>query len=63
LRRIVAEGNLAVVEWRGHATSIAERPYDNDYCWVIRVEEGRIVEVKAYFDGGLVQEPFGTTES
>jgi ketosteroid isomerase-like protein len=45
VRRIVAEGNLAVVEWRGHATSVAERPYDNDYCWVIRVDGDRIVGV------------------
>jgi ketosteroid isomerase-like protein len=48
LRRIVAEGDLAaVVEWHGQATSIADRPYDNDYCWVICVDEDRIVEVRA----------------
>jgi ketosteroid isomerase-like protein len=58
----IAEGDLAVVEWHGHATSIAERPYDNDYCWVIRVAEDRIVEVTAYLDGTLVEELFRTTE-
>ncbi len=62
VRRIIAEDDLAVVEWRGHATSIVDRPYDNDYCWIIRVAEDRIVEVRAYFDGALVEELFRTTE-
>ena len=60
--RIIAEGDLAVVAWRGHATSITDRPYDNDYCWVIRVAGGRIVEVTAYLDGALGEELFRTTE-
>lgn len=62
VRRIIAEGDLAVVEWHGHATSIVDRPYDNDYCWVIRVAVDRIVEVTAYLDGALVEELFRTTE-
>jgi uncharacterized protein len=62
VRRIIAEGDLAVVEWHGHATSIIDRPYDNDYCWVIRVTGDRIVEVTAYLDGALVEELFRTTE-
>jgi uncharacterized protein len=58
----LAVGDLAVAEWHGRATSIADGPYDNDYCWVIRVAEDRIVEVRAYFDGALVEELFRTTE-
>ena len=30
--------------------------------WVICVDEDRIVEMRAYFDGGLVEELFRTTE-
>jgi ketosteroid isomerase-like protein len=62
VRRIVVEDDLAVVEWRGRATSIADQPYDNDYCWIMRVADGKIVEVTAYFDGALVEELFRTTE-
>jgi uncharacterized protein len=62
VQRIIAEGDLAVVQWRGHATSIIDLPYDNDYCWVIRVAEERIVEVTAYLDGLLVEELLVTTE-
>jgi uncharacterized protein len=58
----LAVGDLAVAEWHGRATSIADGPYDNDYCWVIRVAEDRIVEVRAYFDSALVEELFRTTE-
>jgi uncharacterized protein len=62
LRRIVAQGDVAVVEWRGHSISIADEPYDNDYCWVIHVAGDQIVEVRAYFDGGLVAKLFRATE-
>ena len=62
VRRITAEGDVAVVEWHGRATSIVDRPYDNDYCWVIRVDGGRIVEVTAYLDGALVEDLLRTTE-
>ena len=59
----ITEDDLVVVEWRGHATSIVARPYANDQCWVIRVAEDRIVEVRELFNGGLVEELFRTTES
>lgn len=62
VRRIIAEGDLAVVEWRGQATSIVDKPYNNDYCWVIRVAGDRIVEVTAYLDGALVEELLRSTE-
>jgi ketosteroid isomerase-like protein len=62
VRRLVVEDDLAVVEWRGRATSTADKPYDNDYCWIMRVADGQIVEVTAYFDGALVEELFRTTE-
>jgi hypothetical protein len=61
-RRIIADGDVAVVQWHGRATSVVGRPYDNDYCWIIRVAGDRIVEVTAFFDGGLVEELFRTTE-
>jgi hypothetical protein len=62
MRLIIAEGDLAVVWWHGHATIIADGPYDNDCCWVIRVADDRIVEVTVYLDGALVEELFHTTE-
>ena len=62
VRRIIAEGYLAVVEWRSQATTIVDRPYNHDYCWVTRVARDRIVEATACLDGALVEELFCTTE-
>jgi len=50
------------VEWHGHATSIVDRPYDNEYCRVIRVAEDQIGEVRAYLDDALGEELFRTTQ-
>jgi ketosteroid isomerase-like protein len=50
------------VERRGHSTSIVDRPYDNDYCWIIRVVEEWIVEARAYFGAALVEDFFRRTE-
>ena len=35
------------------------RRYDNNYCWVIRFNEGYIQEVREYMDTQLVTETFG----
>jgi ketosteroid isomerase-like protein len=62
VRRIIVDDDTAVVEFHGHATSIAGRPYDNDYCWVIRVDDDRIVEITAYLDGAMLDDLLQATE-
>ena len=61
VRRIFADGDLAAVEWHGSAVSIADKPYENDFCWVLRFGEGKIIEVTAYFDDQAVRDLFVTT--
>jgi ketosteroid isomerase-like protein len=61
--RILADGEMAVVEWRGRATSVDGRPFNNVYCWVLRVVEGRIIEVTAYVDSALVADLFARTHA
>lgn len=55
--RIVAEGNLVVVEWRGETPTLAGPDYVNDYCWIIRVspDATSIQEVVGYFDTARVE--------
>jgi uncharacterized protein len=49
--KITAEGDRAVLEWRVQGTATATGlPYDNDYCGVFVVRDGRIVEVREYLD-------------
>jgi len=55
LDRIVAEGDLVVVECHGRATTTAGRPYNNSYCWICRVQDGELQELTEYMDTALVE--------
>ncbi|MDO8387931.1 MAG: nuclear transport factor 2 family protein [Polaromonas sp.] len=52
--RIVAEGDMVVVECRGEVTTRKGRPYNNSYCYVCRFAGGRLVELVEYLDTQLV---------
>jgi uncharacterized protein len=52
--RIIADGSFVVVQATGHATTKRGDPYNNEYCFVYRLEEGRIQEVTEYLDTALV---------
>ena len=47
-RRMTAEGDRVVVECRGEATTRAGKSYNNEYCWVFRLEGGKVKEVTEY---------------
>ena len=51
---IIAEGSRVVLMWSGKGTMLNGAPYDNSYCWVLDVHEGRVVRIKAYLDTELV---------
>ena len=51
----VAEGDYVIVEARGdNVTKSCER-YDNQYCMVWRIENGKIKQIKEYCDSALVK--------
>jgi ketosteroid isomerase-like protein len=51
IRRIVADGDVAVVQQRLTATAKATGlDYDNQYCWVYEVRDGRIAVLEEYAD-------------
>lgn len=54
-----ADGESVVVEARGDMTTADGRPYDNRYVWVLRVEDGRITEVREYFNPVTAALAFG----
>jgi ketosteroid isomerase-like protein len=54
LQRIIAEDDLVVVECRGHVTTKSGKPYNNAYCWVCRVADGKLKELTEYLDTALV---------
>lgn len=57
--RFIADDNYVVVECRGKATTKTGRPYNNKYCFVFRLEDGKIKEVTEYMDTQLVVTTFG----
>jgi len=54
--RLVAEGDIVVVEAKGSNTTKAGKPYNNTYCFVFRVADGKLQDVTEYMDTQLVVE-------
>ena len=44
------DGDIVVVEHRLRATLANGAPYDNDYCFVLEMENGRIRRMREYMD-------------
>jgi len=59
VRQIHADGDCVVVEHSGRNELGDGRRYDNNYCWVLRFQDGLIQEVREYMDTQLVTETFG----
>ena len=55
----IAEGDFVVVEARGDNVTKAGLRYDNQYCMVWRIDNGRIKEIKEYCDSALVERVLG----
>ena len=48
---VTVEGDRAVLEWQVTGTATATgRAYDNEYCGVFVIRDGRIAEVREYLD-------------
>ena len=57
--RIIADGDIVVVEAKGNNLTKEGQRYDNDYCLVFRFEGGRIKEVREYCDSVLTEKALG----
>jgi ketosteroid isomerase-like protein len=54
-----ADGDTVIVEHVGRNVLPDGRRYDNQYCWVLRFQDGLVREVREYMDTQLVTETFG----
>ena len=61
--RFIAEDDYVVVECRGRVTTRDGKPYNNTYCWVCRIAEGKLRELTEYMDTELVTSVLGTRET
>ncbi len=57
--RLIAEGDHVVVQARGRNTTTDGKAYNNDYCNVLRLENGRITEWVEYCDTLLIEAVLG----
>jgi ketosteroid isomerase-like protein len=60
--RFIAEGDYVVVEARGNNTTKTGKAYNNAYCFVFRLEGGKLKELTEYMDTELVTATFGDAE-
>ena len=57
--RFIADDDCVVVEAKGNNLTKAGARYDNDYCLVFRLENGKIKEVREYCDSILTEKALG----
>ncbi len=57
--RFIAEDDFVVVECRGRVMTKAGIPYNNTYCYVCRLADGKLRELTEYFDTELVTAALG----
>jgi ketosteroid isomerase-like protein len=50
VRGIYTDGDMVIALFDAEATARDGKPYRNTYTWYMRVRDGRIVEVIAFFD-------------
>lgn len=59
IERLTAESDIVVAQTSGNAETLDGIPYNNTYCQVIRIHDGKIAEVTEYMDTALINSVFG----
>jgi ketosteroid isomerase-like protein len=57
--RFIAEGDFVVAEVQGRVTTKTGKLYNNRYCYIFRIVDGKVRELIEYLDTQLVVEVFG----
>ena len=52
---IFAAGNAVIVEAQGAVTLKSGKAYNNRYCFVIEMADGKMKELREYFDSALAE--------
>lgn len=53
-QKFIAEGDVVVVQATGHNVTTAGKKYANTYCWIIRMQQGKMRELTEYADTELI---------
>jgi uncharacterized protein len=57
--RFIAEGEYVVMQAEGRATALSGKPYNNTYCIVCRIVDGKVKEMVDYIDTELITTALG----
>ena len=57
--RFIAEGEYVVMQAQGRATALSGKPYNNTYCIVCRIVDGKVKEMVDYIDTELITSALG----
>jgi ketosteroid isomerase-like protein len=57
--RFFADEDHVVVEARGEMKTKSDLRYDNEYCLIYRLKDGKIVEIREYCDSVLTEAVLG----
>lgn len=60
IESLTAEGDVVVAQTSGTAETLDGMPYNNSYCQVIRIQDGKFAAVKEYMDTALIDAALGT---
>ena len=63
VNHILVKNSTAVVEMENLSTALNGRPFNNTYAWIVKFENEKIVEVRAYVDSALVQRVLDENET
>ncbi len=55
----IAEGDFVAMQARGKSTTKTGKPYNNTYCQIFRIVNGKVQQVTEYLDTELVTAAFG----
>jgi ketosteroid isomerase-like protein len=59
IEEVIAEADRVVVLGRGQVMTKTGKEYNNSYCFVLRLADGRLLELQEYLDTALVEAVFG----
>jgi ketosteroid isomerase-like protein len=50
IRSVLADGETVVVIWDGRGITTDGQPYENSYAWIMRLQDGQVVDGTAFYD-------------
>jgi len=50
LHEVWAEGDTVIIRFDGSATTTSGAPYENQFVWIFRMAEGKVIQAEAFLD-------------